>query len=437
MKDQQVTVRRVTMSSKSRFYGLAAASTGPADRRQIGARRLGIFLAAAMLFTAGLSGVQAGTLAPAPSASKRHIPPSLIRPVAVFGADDRTLLPERMKGLEDKIGMLYEPASRSVCTAFCVDETTVATAAHCLYRTRGENPLPLANITFRLSSMGRRTPGVRIAGARHGAAPQNVITGTTSLSTKPPIDATRDWALVRLASPACRKGGLPLVRKTPAELSAGADSRPVYQVGYHGDFGNWQLTLSPPCSVRRLGPSEGGRLIAGDFADAGALILHTCDTGGASSGSPLFVDGPRGPEVVGINVGTYLQSHVLTQAGEILHRYRSDAVANTGVSTLAFMELKDHFARATVVATRSGVSRLQRALMAAGHYRGPIDGRFSPDVRTAIESFESAERRPRTGLASAELLRRLEAAVAGNETASGFEPSSQRLETGSVPRPQR
>lgn len=397
----------------------------------------GIFIVLTALLTALSPTLAASPISPATGAPYRDTHAGLVHHVAVFGTDDRTLLPARLKALEDKIGMLYEPASRSVCTAFCIDETTVATAAHCLFRTRGERPLPLANVTFRLSSMGgRRGAGVRIAGAAHGAAGQNVITGTTSLSTKPPIDATRDWALVRLASPVCRKGGLPLVRRSPAELSAVEGERPLYQVGYHGDFGKWRLTLSPPCTVRRLGRAEHGRNIAGDFADASALILHTCDTGGASSGSPLLVDGPRGPEVAGINVGTYLQSHVLTQDGEVLHRYRSDTVANTGVSTLAFMEQKDRFAVADVVTSRDDIRRMQRGLRAAGHYEGRVDGRYGPALRTAIENFEAAERRPRTGLASTEILRRLEAVIAERGSAPGYAPTSDRLETGSVPRPQ-
>jgi protease YdgD len=396
----------------------------------------GISLAVAAVLAAATPAGAAGPYGPA-TAPERDTAKVLLQPIAVFGADDRTLLPARMSALEDKIGMLYEPRSRSVCTAFCIREDTVATAAHCLFRTRGERPLPLANVTFRLSSMGgRRGAGVKIAGAAQGAADQNVITGTTSLSTKPPIDATRDWALIRLASPVCKKGGLPLVRRTPAELSAVDGERTLYQVGYHGDFGKWRLTLSPPCTVRRLGRNAGGRMIAGDFADASALILHTCDTGGASSGSPLLVDGPRGPEVVGINVGTYLQSHVLTQDGEVLHRYRSDTVANTGVSTLAFMEQRDSFAVAEVITSRQDIRRMQRGLASAGHYEGPLDGLYGPALRAAIERFETAERRPRTGLASTALLRRLEAVIAERTGAPAYEPTSDRLETGSVPRPQ-
>lgn len=392
----------------------------------------GIFLAASCIVHSSAT-YAAG---PASDVSNRNEPRSLLHRIAIFGPDDRMLLPARLKELESKIGMLYEPRSRSVCTAFCVDETTVATAAHCLYRTRGERPVSLTSVTFRLSSMGKDASGTRIAGAARGAAAQNIITGTTSLSTKPPIDATRDWALIRLSAPACRNGGLPLARRTPAELSVNQEARPIYQVGYHGDFGNWRLTWSPPCTLRRPAQSEGGRIIAGDFADASALILHTCDTGGASSGSPMLVDGPRGPEVVGINVGTYLQSHVLTQAGEVLHRYRSDTITNTGVSTLAFLDQRDHFARATVLQSRAEIRRVQHALTMAGHFRGDIDGRYSADLRQAIEDFEVAEHRPRTGLASTELLRRLEAVVAERSGGPQYEPSSDRIETGSVPGPQ-
>ena len=84
------------------------------------------------------------------TAQERDTAKALLQPIAVFGADDRTLLPARLTQLENKIGMLYEPRSRSVCTAFCIGEDTVATAAHCLFRTRGERPLPLANVPFRL-----------------------------------------------------------------------------------------------------------------------------------------------------------------------------------------------------------------------------------------------------------------------------------------------
>ena len=103
---------------------------------------------------------------------------------------------------------------------------------------------------------------------------------------RPPIDATRDWALVRLARPACSKGVLP-VRVLPIEqILSEATAQHVFQIAYHRDFTPWKLAYSRPCGVAKS--FEAGRLeqIERDFAEPEALLLHTCDTGGASSGSP-------------------------------------------------------------------------------------------------------------------------------------------------------
>ena len=45
-----------------------------------------------------------------------------------------------------------------------------------------------------------------IAGHANGTAALNVMSGSMSLNVRPPIEATRDWALVRLARPACTQG---------------------------------------------------------------------------------------------------------------------------------------------------------------------------------------------------------------------------------------
>ena len=60
----------------------------------------------------------------------------LARPVAVFGSDDRVVLGDKIAGLGEKIGLLYDRQSRSVCTAFCVSDRVIATAGHCVFRTR-------------------------------------------------------------------------------------------------------------------------------------------------------------------------------------------------------------------------------------------------------------------------------------------------------------
>ncbi len=325
---------------------------------------------------------------------------------AVFGSDERVLLPSNLKSLQSKIGLLYEPRSKSICTAFCVDERTVVTAAHCLYRTRGERALPLSRMTFRLPG-APLAPQSRIAGASRAQADSFVMAGSVSLSIRPPIEATKDWALVRLQAPVCKSGGLRLSRRQPAALVATANAVSVYQVGFHGDFGKWRLTLSPPCTVGRSAGTADSKTIAQDFSDPATLLLHTCDTGGASSGSPLLVDGNDGPEVVGLNVGTYLQSRIRTEAGTVVHRFRATKIANTAVSALAFADPADVFRRARIVVNKDGLLRIQTALEAAGFYGGARDGRFGPRLRDAIEAFERSERRVPTGLASEDLLRRL------------------------------
>lgn len=397
---------------------------------------------AVMLASAMVSPIQPAVAGPpAPGLGQRPaVETTFIRPVAVFGADDRVVLPSRLTALHDKIGLIYEPKSRAVCTAFCIDRQTVATAAHCLFRTRGEKSLPLGNIVFRLGARPQLLQS-RIAGSGSGAAAQNVMSGSVSLSTRPPIDATRDWALIRLAAPVCRAGGLPLSHRTPGHLAADDAERSIYQVGYHGDFGNWALSLSPPCSVQRPAQAREGKLIAQDFADSSTLILHTCDTGGASSGSPLLVDGPRGPEVVGINVGTYLQSRILTQDGQVVHRYKSETVANTAVSTQAFLAQTAVFMAADVVGHSPDLRRIQSALALTGYYTGPIDGLYGPGMRQAIADFEKAERRLPTGLATQTLLRRLLVVVAARGiadpdiTGGRVDRTMSGMETGSVGRP--
>ena len=172
-----------------------------------------------------------------------------------------------------------------------------------------------------------------------------------------------------------------------------------------------------------------GQTIRRDFANPDQLLLHTCDTGAASSGSPLLVDGPHGPEVVGINVGTYVQSKVIMLNGEVLHRFKSDDVANTGVNALAFAPALEAFLKAETLMSRKDVRRLQDALAARGLYAGPRDGRYGPGLKVAIEGFERASRMPVSGLATRLLLETLTGEsqiVTGKIEARGVPTSASR-----------
>ena len=50
--------------------------------------------------------------------------------------------------------------------------------------------------------------------------------------------------------------------------------------------------------------------------------------------------------MIGINVGTYVQSKVEMQEGEVVRRFKSETVANTGVSAAAFAAKLEAFRRA-------------------------------------------------------------------------------------------
>jgi hypothetical protein len=333
-------------------------------------------------------------------------PQSLASPVAVFGTDERVMLPAQHKAVQEKIGLLFNLRARTVCTAFCVASDVVATAGHCLHRTVGERAPKLADFWF-----GRNFDTVRdfarIAGHATGATAQHVMSGAMSLNVRPPIDATKDWALVRLTRPVCSKGVLPL-RAMPIEtVMREAAANRVFQVSYHRDFTPWKLAYSRPCGVAKSFEGADWATIAKDFSDPAQLILHTCDTGGASSGSPMLLQTPSGPEVIGINIGTYVQSKVVMQEGQVTRRLKADAVANTGVSSEAFAAKLETFRQAAILASGPPMRELQTRLKQRHLFDGKIDGTYGPALRAAIEAFEKKEGLPVTGLATQALLKKL------------------------------
>ena len=285
---------------------------------------------------------------------------------------------------------------------------------------RGERPAQFADFWF-----ARNFDAVRdhaqIAGHANGTAPQQRHVGIDeSLNVRPPIDATRDWALVRLARPACSKGVLP-IRVLPIEqILSEAAAKHVFQIAYHRDYTPWKLAYSRPCGVAKSFEPVDWRQIARDFSDPESLLLHTCDTGGASSGSPILLDTPDGPEVIGINVGTYEQSKVLMQDGKVKKRLKADTIANTGVASAAFAGKLERSGRRWFWLPPAEVRELQGLLAQRQLYSGPVDGTYGADLKTAIEAYEKAEGLTVTGLATVALLQRLGGGVAtGAERAKG------------------
>ena len=322
--------------------------------------------------------------------------PALVQRAAVFGTDDRVLMPPTMRSLQERVGLFFNPRTRSVCTAFCAAPDVIVTASHCVHGAAGEAPPRLSDFVF-APNFEQRRPHARIAGAAAGRAEQFVLAGAATMRVRPPIEASRD----------CSRGVLP-VRAVPTEqILSDAAKGNVFQIAYHRDFQPWRLVYSKPCVVQRSFETSEWSAIAQDFADPGNLLLHHCDTGGASSGSPLLRNGPDGPEVIGINIGTYEEAKVEVEGGRVVKRGKSTRVANTGVNAVVFAAKLDLFRNAQILQAPQQIRALQTALKQRAHYTGPVTGAFTAELRQAIEAYERAQGLLVTGLATQALLKRL------------------------------
>ena len=385
---------------------------GPYDHRK-GMRRGHVgTLAIALAALYGPVGASAEALPGAPAAFER----SLVHSVAVFGADDRVALPPNLRPLREMLGVLFNVRQRTVCSAFCVAPNLIGTAAHCLFKTNGERPARLADFWFARNYDTVRDYA-RIAGYETGTSAQNVLAGSMTLSTAPPIDATKDWAFVRLSAPVCSKGVFEVKALSVDRIIQESKAGHVYQASYHKDFKQWQPAYSKPCAFDRSFANVAWPAIAQDFSGPGDLLLHTCDTGGASSGSPLLLDTETGPKLIGINVGTYVQSSTSLRNGRVTERSAPNAIANTGVAATAFISPLTTFRTARILAGAGALKEVQERLQTLGFYVGPIDGTYGPALKLAIDAWETAQNLPMTGLASEDVLLRLRQSMAAGTAA--------------------
>jgi hypothetical protein len=334
---------------------------------------------------------------------------SLTMPAAIFGPDERIEVPEQYTALEGKIGMLYEQSTQTLCTAFCVSKGVIATAAHCLFQPKN-NKLPNLNeVTFRLS-YGKTYQTSGINGRHTPFAKNNIAVGTTVFNNEPPLSAPKDWALVKLEKPICRFGFLKVDPRPVAELIEKSKEKKVFQIAYHWDYKHWQLAYSKPCKINRDFDQIKWRFIKQHFINFHELVLHDCDTGGASSGSPILLDngGGEGPTVVAINVGTYTRTRILLREGRIVKRLVPDIIANTGVNGTAFSPVIQSLESADLLASTDDMTKLQFELQFRGLYVGTLDGQLGRATRNAILRFEEAQGLMQTGLPTKTLLRRLD-----------------------------
>jgi protease YdgD len=330
-----------------------------------------------------------------------------LTPVAIFGKDDRGDLPEDLSALEGKIGMLYEQSTQTLCTAFCVSRNIIATAAHCLFQPKNGKLPNLSDVTFRLN-YGTTTLQTGIFGRHTPYTKHFIAVGTTAFNNEPPLSAPRDWALVKIEDPICRFGALKIDPRPVTELIQKSTENRIFQVAYHWDYKHWKLAYSKPCTVQRDYDEIQWRFIKKHFIDHDQLVLHKCDTGGASSGSPLLMIPPQSkvPVAVGINVGTYTRTRILLRKGQVVKKLSPDIIANTGVNATAFEHVIAELENSAVISSHDSMVRLQGELAARGLYTGTLDGQLGRATRSAIANFESSVGMKPTGLPTVSLLER-------------------------------
>jgi hypothetical protein len=380
----------------------------------------------AVAFAGLVAQAQAAGLTPSDPAAASG---SHVVPVAIFNGDQRTAIPEKYGALEGKIGMLYEQSTQTLCTAFCVGQGIIATAAHCLFQPKNNKLPDLNEVTFRLS-YGKAYQTSGIQGRHTPFAKNSIAVGTTAFNNEPPLSAPKDWALVKLERPICRFGPLKVEPKPVQELIDKSKQGKIFQVAYHWDWEHWQLAYSTPCNVARDFDQIKWRFIKQHFVNFHELVLHDCDTGGASSGSPILMDTPDGPAAVAINVGTYTRTRILLREGRIVKRLKPDIIANTGVNGTAFSDIVQSLESADLLASTEDMMRLQAELQVRELYIGTLDGQLGRGTRAAILKYEETQGLQQTGLPTKALLRRLdEDRVKASHTLSTIR--------GSVPEPPR
>lgn len=350
-------------------------------------------------------------------------------PVAVFGDDDREDLPEALGALEGKIGMVYEDSTQTLCTGFCVDKNIIATAAHCLFQPKNGVYPDLNNVQFRLN-YGTIQQQAGIYARNTPFTKHSIAVGTTAFNNEPPLSAPRDWALVKLEKPVCSFGALKVEPRSVTDLIRESKKSRIFQVAYHWDYKHWQLAYSQPCEIEKDFDQIKWEFIKKHFIDSQQLLLHKCDTGGASSGSPILYkdEFTKLPVVVAINVGTYTRTRILLRKGKIVKKLDPDIIANTGVNVNAFEPIIASLRDADLINSNQDMVRLQEELKARGLYSGDVDGRLGRGTRSAIVDFEQLVGMNPTGLPSYSLLKLFgEPSVRASHTLSNASTSIETL----------
>lgn len=246
----------------------------------------------------------------ASSMQRRAAGETRMQPRAIIGQDERTVAPVDQYPYR-AIGRLSIGQGGS-CTGSLVHARVVLTNAHCvLGRDRnGHYTTHLWPIRFH--------PGYHRGSARYGSARAVQMVYSSRFG---PRGGTHDYAFLILDRPLGRQVGWLGVR-TFAEGWTG--ERYWYVSGYGSNYSG------APAGTNRLQTINSRACAIRGFR--GANLLHDCDTGPGSSGSPIFAWWEDGAYVVGVNWGNNTGGY-----GDGCHPWNAQRCTNIGTLSNHFM----------------------------------------------------------------------------------------------------
>lgn len=235
---------------------------------------------------------------------------------------------------DGKIGVLRSKTGAPRCTAFCLSKKLIATAGHCLRAQPVDTNSQHTSLIFEKSA---RTPrGGQISSDSNSSQISGLVSGGTRVSFRAPIEADRDWAILRLQKPICTRGGLKLVSRSRSHNwspQAGNLFAPQLVINKQGAA----ILATRTCNLHGLNRTKNAANVRADFSSPNSLMFHNCDAGPIASGSPIVTETPYGLEVIAMHVGTYVRSRVLEHKSTIVDRIASKPIANIAVPVAEFV----------------------------------------------------------------------------------------------------